>query len=111
VRRISFEVPVDVPNSRGFPRFCDFLGGAWGTTREDAVGPLETLGIGFIWWSRAREGTDHVTLPRPWSLIRNGLVERGALSKKAHVYMTRSEVVFIGRTLDRPRLIVHLERA
>jgi len=109
-RRIEFEVPVEIPTSRGWKPFRDLLGAAWGLTREEPVTASESLGIGFTWWSRAAEGSERSTLPRPWSLIRNGLVERLAVDPKAHVYGLRSEVVHIRRGDERPRLVVVLER-
>jgi hypothetical protein len=108
-RRIVFEVPVEIPTSRGWKPFRDLLGAAWGLLREESVGPMESVGIGFTWWSGAREGSGASALPRPWSLIRNGLVERLAVDPKAHVFMLRSEVVHCRRD-ERPRLLVVLER-
>lgn len=90
--------------------FTDLLAAGWGYLREEPVGPMEAIGIGFTWWSRLAESSALATLPRPWSLIRNGLVERGAISPKAHVYMLRGEVSHIGRANERARLVVVLER-
>lgn len=100
----------DIPQSRSLKVFGDLLGAAWGVLREEPVGPLEAVGIGFLWTTAAREGADRVSLPRPWSLIRNGLIERGAISPRAHVYMLRGEVVTVRRGDEQPRLIVALER-
>lgn len=100
---------MDVPHSRGFKVFADLVAAGWGHLREDPVAPLEGVGIGFLWYSRAREGSVISTLPRPWSLLRNALVERGAVSPRAHVYSLRSEVVHI-RKDERPRLVALMEK-
>lgn len=104
------EVLSEIPHSRGVKTFWDVLAAGWGITREEPVGPLEAVGIGLTWWSKAREGSEASTLPRPWSLVRDGLVKRAAISPKAHVYALRSEVVHLRRDGERPRLLVVLER-
>lgn len=109
-RRLSLLVESDVPQSRSLKVFGDLLGAAWGVLREEPVGPMEPVGIGFLWTTAARGGADRVSLPRPWSLIRNGLIERGAIHPRAHVYMLRGEVVNVRRGDEQPRLIVALER-
>jgi len=90
--------------------FNDLLAAAWGVLREDPIGPQEAVGIGFTWTTAIREGAGRVALPRPWSFIRNGLRERGAIHPRAHVYMLRGEVVHIKRNDERPRLVVLMER-
>jgi hypothetical protein len=108
-RRIEFEVLVEIPHSRSFKVFADMVAAGWGGLREEPVAPLEGVGIGFRWLSRAREGSDASTLPRPWAAVRNALVARKAISPKAHIYALRSEVVHINED-ERPRLLVVLER-
>lgn len=109
-RTLKFEVDAEIPAGLSTRPFVDRLIAGWGHLREEPVGPLEAIGIGFIWRSRLREGVQRSRLPSPWSLIRNGLVERKAISPAAHVYMLRGEVVPIGRTSERARLLVVLER-
>lgn len=108
-RRIEFEVPVGVPHSRGVKVFSDLVAAGWGRLREDPVAPLERVGIGFTWYSTAREGSEASALPRPWSLLRNALVERGAISPGAHIYALRSEIVNVPKS-ERQRLIAVLEK-
>lgn len=66
--------------------------------------------MGLTWWTGRGEGTAEATFPLPWSLVRNGLVERGAISPKASVFLLRSEIVHIRRKGERPRLEVVLEK-
>jgi hypothetical protein len=108
--RTTFEVLSEIPTSRGGRTFADFLIAGWGHLREEPVGPLERVGIGFQWFTRAKEGSLQSTPPRPWGFILRGLVERGAISPKAKVYMLRSECVHISKSGERPRLLVTLER-
>lgn len=103
-------VDSEIPSKESRRPFNDLLAAGWGLLREPPVAPLESVGIGFLWTSRRREDAMGVALPYPWTLIRNGLVERGAISPKAHIYMVRGEVVSIGKTNERARLIVHVER-
>lgn len=110
-RKLTFMVDSEIPSIRAQRSFYDRLLAGWGLLREEPVGPLEAVGIGFLWTSRVGEFGSVAALPRPWSLIRNGLVERGAISPKAHVFMLRSEVVPIGRAGELPKLLVHMERA
>jgi hypothetical protein len=70
----------------------------------------EACGIGFCWYTRVGEFGSLAALPRPWSLIRNGLIERGAIKAKAHIFQLRGEVVPIARTGEQARLLVDLER-
>ena len=109
-RKLYLLVESDVPQSRSLKVFNDLLAASWGVLREEPVGPLEPVGIGFLWTTAARGGAGRVSLPRPWSLIRNGLIERGAIHTRAHVYMLRGEVVNVRRGDEQPRLIVALER-
>lgn len=102
---------ADLPTSRGVRTFNDFLIAGWGHSREEPVGPLERVGIGFRWFTKAREGSLQSTPPRPWGFILRGLVERGAISPKALVYMLQSEMVHIKNKEERPRLLVTLERS
>lgn len=104
-------VDSEIPSIRGQKVFYDLLSAGWGYLREEPVGPLEAIGIGFLWTSRVGEHGSVAALPRPWSLIRNGLIERGAISPRAHVFMLRGEVFPIGRTNERAKLIVQMERA
>lgn len=109
-RTLEFEVTADIPCTAGRRVFRDLLASGWGYLREPAVGPMETVGLGLTWWTRRGEGTAAATFPFPWSLVRNGLVERGVISEKARVFMLRSEMVYIRRTEERPRLVVQMER-
>jgi len=109
-RKLYLLVESDVPQSRSLKVFNDLLAASWGVLREEPVGPLEPVGIGFLWTTAARGGAGRVALPRPWSFIRNGLRERGAIHPRAHVYMLRGEVVHIKRNDERPRLVVLMER-
>jgi hypothetical protein len=101
-------VLADVPDPSPKKCFYDLLAAGWASGREEAVGPMETVGLGFLWRSRRTERAA-ARPPRPWSLIRSGLEERGMLSPRANVYMIRSEVVRIGSG-EQPRLVVSLER-
>ena len=107
---MTFEVLLDIPTSRGGRTFADFLIAGWGHCREEPVGPMERVGIGFRWFTRAKEGSLQSTTPRPWGFILRGLVARGAISPKAQVFMLRSEMVHISKSEERPRLLVYLER-
>lgn len=109
-RSLTFEVPVDIPTPRSVKVFNDLLAAGWGVLREEPVGPMESVGIGFRWYSRVREFGSLAALPRPWSLICNGLKERHAISPKAHVFMLRGEVIPISGANERPRLLVSMER-
>lgn len=100
---------MDIPHSRGYKTFADLVAAAWGLLREEPVAPMEGVGIGLLWHSRAREGSEASALPRPWSLLRNALVERGAISPRAHVYALRSEIVNV-RKDERPRLVALVEK-
>jgi hypothetical protein len=108
-RTLRFEVNAEIPCSAGRKMFRDLLAAGWGYLREPAIGPLETVGLGLTWWTRRGEGTAEATFPLPWSLVRNGLVDRGVISKKTRVFLLRSEVVYIRRTEERPRLVVVME--
>ena len=90
--------------------FTDFLIAGWSLIREEPVGPGEAVGLGFTWYSRVREFGSLARLPRPWALIKNGLIKRGAIHSSAHVYMIRSEVVPISRTGEQAKLLVSIER-
>lgn len=108
--RVTFEALTDLPTSRSVKTFNDFLIAGWAFCREEPVGPMERVGIGFRWTTKAREGSQQSTPPRPWGFILRGLVERGAISPKALVYMLHGEMVHIKNKEERPRLLVTLER-
>ena len=108
MRRIRFEVLVEI-RAAADKLFCDMVGAAWGYTREEAVGPMERLGLGFVWYTGTREGAKLATLPAPWGVLRDALVKSRAIHPKAHVHMIRSEVVRV-RKGERPRVIVEMER-
>lgn len=108
--RTAFLVLSDIPTQRSVKVFYDFLIAGWALVREEPVGLGESVGIGFTWYSRVGEHGSLARLPRPWALVRNGLVERGAIHPKAHVWMSRSEVVRISRDGEQARLFATLER-
>lgn len=108
-RKVTFIVESDIPHSRSLRPFTDLLAGSWGTCREEQIGAGEPVGIGILWYTKAGEGTERSILPRPWSLVRNGLIERHAIHPKAHVYGLRTEIVHVGNSAERPRLLVTLE--
>ena len=110
MRRVSFEVNAEIPYSVNERGFKDLLMAGWAICREEPVVAGEAVGLGFLWYSRVEEFGGTAGLPRPWSLIRRGLTERGAFHPKAHVYMIRGEVVPVNRKNERARLIVSLER-
>lgn len=106
----AFLVMSDIPTQRSIRPFYDFLLAGWAVAKEEPVGPGESVGIGFTWYSRVGEHGSLARLPRPWSLVRDGLVQRGAIHPKAHVWMARSEVVRISRDGEQARLFVSIER-
>lgn len=106
----TFLVLSDIPTQRSVSAFHDFLMAGWGVAKEEPVGAGEPVGIGFRWYSRVREHGSLARLPRPWSLIRDGLILRGAIHPRAHVWMARSEVVRISRDGEQASLLVTIER-
>lgn len=110
MRRVSFEVNSEIPSSVSEKPFVDLLAAGWAISREEPAVAGEAVGLGFTWYSRVEEFGSLAGLPRPWSLIRRGLTERGAFDARAHVYMIRGEVVPVNRKNERARLVVSLER-
>ena len=108
--RSSWQVLSEVPAYRSQGPFFDLLAAGWGGLRDEPVGPMEAVGIGFTWWTTVGEFGSVAQLPRPWHIIRFGLTERGVIHPRAHVYMLRSEVVRIAKTGEQARLIVDMER-
>ena len=110
MRKVQFFVDSEIPSSVAERPFKDLLAAGWAISREEPVVAGEAVGLGFTWYSRVEEFGSLAGLPRPWSLIRRGLTERGAFDARAHVYMIRGEVVPVNRKNERARLVVSLER-
>lgn len=107
-RRSSFEVVAEIPHPNARKPFYDLLAAGWGISRQEPVSALESVGIGFLWRSRAPQHR-YSRLPRPWAVIRDGLEARGILSPKAYVYILPSEVQRISGD-EQPVLVVNVER-